>query len=201
MLLWNRTSVTLRQETLWAHPVFASHFETDRILRLRPSCSCSANILVLYLLTGTYQDISGKCCCDNCLERQSNTGFHRALRANKLAVKYDLDGLSTLAKEQLRMEGDQMTLKEILQLLCDIQWLEVDHGEDKDLVEFLFERAASIRPGEEDEQIELRDYMGEEEWSYEVMFGSVLKQRAEMQELKRQQASWATEHGEAWEHI
>ncbi|SPJ79149.1 uncharacterized protein FTOL_07540 [Fusarium torulosum] len=106
-----------------------------------------------------------------------------------LAAKYDLDELSTLAKEQPHKEGDQLKLKEILRLLCDIQWLEADDGDDKDLVEFLFERAASIQPGEEDEEIELKDYMGGEEWSYEAMFSSVLKQRAEMQELKRQQAS------------
>ncbi|KAM0236647.1 hypothetical protein ACHAP5_009283 [Fusarium lateritium] len=201
-LLWSSVEFTLKRETINAHPDFKEHFKefgSDMVLWLIPVCSCSANILVLYLLTGTYQDIYGKCTCDNYLERISDRGFHRALRANSLAAKYDLDELSTIAKENLRKEGDEMTFEEILRLLCDIEWLQRDLGEDKDLIEFLFERAASIRPGEEDEEINLKDYMIEDpdEWSYEVMFGHVLKLRAEMQQLKRQQASKATEHGEA----
>jgi DNA-binding SARP family transcriptional activator len=103
-----------------------------------------------------------------------------------LAIKYDLHELSTMAKREFHKEGNQLKLKEILQILCDIRWFESDDNEEKDLVEYLFERAASIRPGEENETIVLKDYLDDEEWSYEAMFNSVLKQRAEMQALKRQ---------------
>ncbi|KAM0188827.1 hypothetical protein ACHAPI_010338 [Fusarium lateritium] len=202
-IVWDnkKYGIPFKLETVDAHRDFSLCFEghgTHQDLVLDGVCSCSLLIMAHFLLNGEYKDTHLYCGCDTNLEKPSHKDFHRALQANGLAAKYFLDGLWALTKERFRKRGDAMTFKEILQLVFDTCRFGGQGGEDKDLVEYLFERAVSIRPGEEDEEINLKDYMIEEigEWSYEVMFGHVLKLRAEMQVLKRQQASKATEHGE-----
>ncbi|KAF4968313.1 hypothetical protein FSARC_4258 [Fusarium sarcochroum] len=119
-------------------------------LSLASHYSSTVQILILFLLTGKYQDLTLHPSWE--AQDAGNPDFQRAVDVYQLSIDLEFSSLTDLVAKQLPIIGKSMTFTDIMDTLIENGHLLQDKDHDH-LANFVVDRALVFEKGEEDEDL------------------------------------------------
>ncbi|KAI8722414.1 hypothetical protein NCS52_00385200 [Fusarium sp. LHS14.1] len=181
-------NILLPEKTIEKHPELADRFllaRKGKQLDLTSWPAAVVHVLVMFLLTDTYQDLHG-------LENEELKEYdeheamlNRVLQTYLLATEYGLDMLTTLAIRQFSLKSTGMSLRSILDVLCGSS-TRYDDDQHFELMDILVQKASRVGwKLESDEGLQTYQLAFKNDGTvFGLFFSQILKQNAEIRDLR-----------------
>ncbi|KAL2689439.1 hypothetical protein Neosp_003493 [[Neocosmospora] mangrovei] len=180
--------VFLPEKTIAKHPKLASQFVTvqdGKKLDLTAWPTAVVHVLIMFLFTGTYQDLHDLDEDELGLYNEPEAMLKRVFQTYLLATEYGLDRLVKLAAHGFDVTSKGMRLPNILDVVFGVK-ITLD-SQHVDLTNTLIQRASDVG-GEVD--MELDDDLSAIQWTlrnngivFGALFSQILEQRARIRDL------------------